>query len=127
MRKTMLTILSLLVVLPGALLLATPAMAGHDDHGDHGEKGDWEFGPYGGFGWLDNYGTLHPDNGSLWGGRVGYFFTPALSLEGSFQRLTSEIETGEDFYITSERLNVLWSFRPGASFRLTSLRAAYRP
>src|SRR5262245_22552489 len=62
----------------------TPAAAGH------GDKGDWEFGPYGGFGWLDDYESLHPDNGALYGGRVGYFICPSLSVEASGQRLSSE-------------------------------------
>jgi len=119
MRNPMrsLTILAL-VAMTCAAAAITPAAAGH------GEQGDWEFGPYGGFGWLDDYDVLHPDNGSLYGGRVGYFFSPRWSLEGSFQQLSSEFGPDttlgipeEDFTLTSGRLNVLWNFLPGESFR----------
>ncbi|HET6371846.1 MAG TPA: OmpA family protein [Candidatus Polarisedimenticolia bacterium] len=108
--------MKVLTILAAALFVAAPAIAGR------GEKGDWEFGPYAGFGVLDDYGDLNPDNGPIYGGRVGYFFSPHWSLEGSFQRLTSEIDLGSslgdvDLDIDSIRLNVLYNFRSGESFR----------
>ncbi|HKY32753.1 MAG TPA: OmpA family protein [Candidatus Polarisedimenticolia bacterium] len=104
------------------LLAAVPVHAA--DSG--GEKGDWELGLYGGFGWPDDYEPLEPDDDILFGGRIGYFFTPLFSLEGSFQRFeseTSEFTFGgltvpeQDFTIDSIRLNALWNFRAGARLR----------
>jgi len=97
------------------LLAVVPAMAQNS-----GEKGDWELGLYGGFGWLDDYGPLSPDNGLLFGGRVGYFFTSNWSIEGSCQRLESETDAAgddQDFTLDSVRLNALYTFRPGMRLR----------
>jgi OOP family OmpA-OmpF porin len=124
------------LVLAAALILAAaPAAAGQ------GEKGDWEFGPFGGYGALDDYRIVNPANDWFFGARVGYFFTPNWSLEGSWQRLN----TGTDFHIeadtynppnlsamsigssqsvedpsaelTSTRLNALYSFMEGNKIR----------
>src|SRR5580765_8171478 len=65
-------ILALVAVM---LLAAIPAFAGG------GVKGDWELGIYGGYGWLDDYGFFHPKNHTLFGGRLGYFFSPHWNLE----------------------------------------------
>ena len=66
----------ILVAIAALALTAVPAAAGH------GEKGSWELGAYAGYGLLDGYDFVHPDDGPLYGARVGYFFTPHISLEG---------------------------------------------
>ncbi|HEY3176362.1 MAG TPA: OmpA family protein [Candidatus Polarisedimenticolia bacterium] len=109
------------LVLAAALLVAAaPASAGH------GGKGAWELGPYGGFSWLDDYDFVKPDNNWLYGARVGYFFTPAWSLELSWQRLKTEsdmssalssfgLNDDQDVRFTATRLNMLYNFREGSS------------
>jgi outer membrane protein OmpA-like peptidoglycan-associated protein/opacity protein-like surface antigen len=109
----------MLELLAGILLLVlvvgTPASAGQ------GQQGDWEFGPYAGFGWLDDYDILHPKGDAIFGLRAGYFFTPRWSLEGSWQRLSTDTDlsagSNESFDLTSGRLNLLLNFRPGESVR----------
>lgn len=105
------------------ILVGTPAMAGQ------GEKGDWELGPYLGFGWLDDYEGLDPDDDVLYGGRVGYWFTSRWSLEASGQILSTEtdmdtpaltslgLSDNVDADLTSLRLNVLFHFLPGENCR----------
>jgi OmpA-OmpF porin, OOP family len=112
MRKMILTVIVAL------LLTAVPALA------DNGEKGDWELGPYGGYGWLDDYGAFHPKDDTLFGARAGYFFTPAWSLEFSWQRLDTKTDFDEglglqDARVTLScyRLNVLYNFEQGETFR----------
>src|SRR3990170_586289 len=79
------------LVLAAALILAAaPAAAAQ------GEKGVWEFGPYLGYGFLDDYGPVHPANDWLSGARLGYFFTPNWSLEGSWQCLKTETDFDSD-------------------------------
>ena len=108
------TILALVAILLGA---ASPAFAGG------GGKGDWELGIYGGYGWLDDYGIFLPKNHLLYGGRLGYFFSPKWNLEVSAQRLKTETEfallgvPNEDVHLTSYRLNLLYNFRAGEEFR----------
>ncbi len=118
MRKTILA----LVAVP-LLLLAPPATAGK------GESFDWEFGPYAGFGSLDDHedddGTaFDPEGGFIAGARVGFFLHPRWSLEASYQHL--DAETGldsslglpdQDFDVDSFRFNVLFNFNPGGLFR----------
>lgn len=111
MKKTMLVAMAVLA------LVAVPAVAGH------GEKGEWELGAYAGYGLLDGYDILHPDDGPIFGARVGYFFTPRFSLEGSWQTLDSETNlrggsgvSDFDFDIISTRLNLLWNLKPGETF-----------
>jgi outer membrane protein OmpA-like peptidoglycan-associated protein len=83
-----------------------------------GEKGSWELGVFGGYCSLDEYGSVHPDDDSVWGGRVGYFLNTRWSLEASYQDLSTEVEPGlGDFEISSPRFNALYNFRPGSSFR----------
>src|SRR5215470_7499470 len=88
------------------LLAAAPAAAGG------GEKGDWEFGPYVGYGWLDSYQGVAPDNDFLWGARVGYFITENWSAEASWQQMkTKPSGSGPDFKVDALRLNALYTFR----------------
>ena len=107
-------ILALVAVL---FLTAVPALAGG------GEKGDWEVGPYGGFGWLDDYGRFQPKDDLLFGLRGGYFFTPHWNLELSWQRLDTETDLeilgvqDEDADLNALRLNLLYNFRPGGDIR----------
>jgi len=104
-------------ILAATLLATTLAAAGR------GERGDWEFGPYIGFAALDQYGDIRPDDDLLLGGRVGYFFAPAWSVEASYQVLSTSSnfplngvsEPGID--LDAIRLNVLYNFRPGMAFR----------
>jgi len=112
MRKMILTVIAAL------LLTAVPALA------DNGAKGDWEIGPYGGYGWLDEYGEFHPKDATLFGARAGYFFTPAWSLELSWQRLDTKTDFNESVGLADERttltcyrLNMLYNFEQGESFR----------
>ena len=109
------TIVALLVGM--SLLAIAPAFAGG------GEKGDWEFGPYAGYGWLDDYGFLHPKNDMLYGIRGGYFFTPGWSLELSLQRLSTRSDVNifglqnQDVDLDACRLNMLYNFGAGTHFR----------
>jgi outer membrane protein OmpA-like peptidoglycan-associated protein/outer membrane protein W len=112
MRRTMLALVL------STLVAAGPATAGG------GAKGDWELGLYGGYGWLDDYGKFHPKNGPIYGGRVGYFFTPQWSAEFAAQRLTTETEfdvlgvENVDVHLDALRLNALYNFgEPGQKFR----------
>jgi outer membrane protein OmpA-like peptidoglycan-associated protein len=83
-----------------------------------GEAGSWELGPYAGYGSLDDYAGADPDDDLLYGGRVGYFFTPAWSLEASYQQLSTETELGNvDVDLDSTRLNLLYNFRQGQKLR----------
>jgi outer membrane protein OmpA-like peptidoglycan-associated protein/opacity protein-like surface antigen len=107
---------SMVWALGAALLVASgPAFAGG------GAKGDVELGIYGGYGFLDDYGTLLPKDGPLFGARLGYFFTPNVSLEASGQRLSTHRDTvgGEDvdLHFDAGRLNLLYNFRPGEELR----------
>jgi opacity protein-like surface antigen len=109
---------SIIFALVAVLLAAAcPAFAGG------GEKGDWELGIYGGYGWLDDYGIFHPKNDLLFGGRVGYFFSPHWDLEASAQRLNTKTEFGivgvsdVDAHLTAYRLNLLYNLSPGKAFR----------
>jgi outer membrane protein OmpA-like peptidoglycan-associated protein/opacity protein-like surface antigen len=106
-----------LALVAALLMAAGPTFAGG------GEGGDWELGIYGGYGWLDDYGIFHPDDGFLYGGRVGYFFTPNWNLELSAQRLptTTEFEMpgvqDVDVNLDAVRLNLLYNFASGERFR----------
>jgi outer membrane protein OmpA-like peptidoglycan-associated protein/opacity protein-like surface antigen len=115
-----------------------------------GVKGDWEIGGYFGYAFLDQYEAatrgdfrdelisdddLNPDEDYLLGLRVGYFFTARVSLEASFQMLSSQAEfdrclaspcpdldTGEantnaDLDVNSLRVNVFYHWREGRSIR----------
>jgi len=111
MRSTILALVAVLLVAAG------PAFAGG------GDKGDWELGVYGGYGWLDDYGIFHPKDHFLYGGRLGYFFTPRWNAEISTQRLSTETEfdilgtPNVDAHLTAYRLNLLYNFGPGERFR----------
>lgn len=101
-----------------ACLGAVPAFAGG------GLAGDIEVGPYGGYGWLDQYGVFHPKDNFLYGGRLGFYVTRRWSVEGSAQRLSTKTDLSPELPIpnvdadlTAFRLNVLHNFRPGAVFR----------
>ena len=111
MRSKILAMIAVLLVGAG------PAFA------SGGSKGDVELGAYGGYGWLDNYGILHPKDGPLFGARLGYFFTPQWSLEVSAQRLTTKTDfdilgvSNEDMHLDALRLNGLYNFRPCEELR----------
>src|SRR6266480_4341633 len=92
------------------LLAAGPAFAGG------GSAGDVELGIYGGFDIPDDYGNTHPKNGALYGGRLGYFFTPNWSIEASGQRFTTKTEFDTfpgvpdiDIHIDSFRGNLFYN------------------
>lgn len=100
------------------LVAAVPAFAGG------GDKGDWELGVYGGKGWLDDYGIFHPKDHMLYGGRLGYFFSPRWSAELSAQKLSTKTEfdilglQDVDAHLTAFRLNALYNLGgPGKAFR----------
>ncbi len=109
---------SMMLALTAALLLvAAPVLAGG------GEKGDWELGIYAGYGWLDDYGYYHPKNDLLYGGRIGYFFTPKWNMELSAQRLGTVTDfdllgqSDVDVRVDGYRLNLLYNFGEGNRFR----------
>src|SRR5678815_511061 len=81
-RRTMLSLVAVL------LLTAVPVVA------DHGDQGDWEFGVYGGYGWLDDYGPFNPKDDWLYGARIGYFFTSRWNMAVSYTHLRAH-ETPE--------------------------------
>lgn len=111
MRSTICALVAALLVTAG------PAFAGG------GEKGDWELGVYGGYGWLDDYGMFHPEDGPLYGARFGPFISNHWSVEFSAQRLNSETQfeilgvENVDVTLDALRLNGLYNFSPGQSFR----------
>jgi len=99
-----------------ALLLAAGMVASAAP----GDAGSWEFGPYVGWTFLDKYAPLKPRNDFLAGARLGFWATQNLSIEASYQVLSTETNnaTGQnDFDLNSARLNVLWNFREGKVFR----------
>lgn len=103
MRSTMMAIVA------AALLVASPALAGKV-----------EIGPYLGYGWLDEYGPLNPRDGSLYGGRLGYFLGSRTSLEFSAQKLSTETDfdtagvANVDANLKSYRLNLLYHLGGGS-------------
>ncbi len=111
MRSTILALVAVLLVAAG------PAFAGG------GEKGDLELGIYGGYGWLDDYGIFQPKNHALFGGRIGYFFSPRWNAEVSAQRLATHTDfaivgaQNVDVHLSAYRFNLLYNFAPGKSFR----------
>ncbi len=112
MRKIIPTVIAAL------LLTAVPALA------HNGEKGDWDLGLYGGYGWLDDYGEFHPKDDMLFGLRAGYFFTPAWSLELSWQKLDTKTNFDEslglqntDATLSCYRVNMLYNFEQGEGLR----------
>src|SRR5678816_3943999 len=111
-RRTMLSLVAVL------LLTAVPVVA------DHGDQGDWEFGVYGGYGWLDDYGPFNPKDDWLYGARIGYFFTSRWNMEVSAQRLSTNTEFDPSLGLNDDnvdldalRLNLLYNFRPGKGMR----------
>jgi outer membrane beta-barrel protein len=111
------------------------------------EKGDVEIGIFGGYGFPDEYegdrfdfrnlrisdDDLNPDDDFLFGFRVAYFLTSNWSLEGSFQRLSTEAHfdtclgtpcprtaqttTTADVDLDSFRASLLYNWRAGAAIR----------
>jgi outer membrane protein OmpA-like peptidoglycan-associated protein/opacity protein-like surface antigen len=117
-----------------------------------GERGDWEIGGFAGYAFLDRYGIsdrdagqdllipdddLNPDGDVFFGLRVGYFFNAQVSMEGTFQTLSGDVEfdrctgipcrprqastahspTVGDMDLDSFRVNVLYHWREGARLR----------
>src|SRR5262245_5057392 len=115
MKRITMTVL----VLPAMVLLvcaaAAPAFAGGG-----GVDGDWEGGLYMGTAHPDSYDPLDPDNGTLYGVRLGYFFTDRWSVEGSFQGFGSNGDvagTSPELDFRALRFNGLWNFRAEKKFR----------
>ena len=105
----------LVLLLSLSCCAAIPAFAGGG-----GDDGDWELGAYAGTSHPDSYDPLDPENGSLWGWRVGYFFTEKWSVEGSFQSFSTDGSvSGQkvDVDLDAVRVNGLLNFRPGKKFR----------
>lgn len=98
------------------VLLLTPAPAlanGGDIH-------DIEVGVYTGSMSPDDYDSLDPDNGIFYGVRGGYWFTPRWSVEGTWQRFSTEGDvagTSPSIDLDSLRGNGLMNFRAGKKFR----------
>ena len=109
------------LALPQALAVAVligmawvPALAGGG-----GVDGDWELGAYYGRIYPDSFDNLDLENGSIYGVRVGWFWTERWSVEGSWQIAPLEADTGNrpDADLTALRANMLYNFRPGKKFR----------
>ena len=104
MRRSILALVALLLAAAG------PAFAG-------GEKGQVEVGGFLGYGWLDDYQGLNPKDHLLFGGRLGYFLSNKLELEGSYKRLRTDskiappLVTGDfPVNLTAWRGNLLLNF-----------------
>ena len=97
-----------------ALVAAGPAFAG-------GEKGQIEIGAYGGKFFPDDYGIYHPEKGTVWGGRLGYWLTQNWTLEGSLQKVSTHTQMDlvgvdeVDVKLGSYRLNLLYNLGSSAS------------
>jgi len=92
-----------------ALLAGGPAFA---------DKGQVEIGAYLGHGWLDEYGGIEPENGLLYGARLGYHLSSRVSLELSGQHQPSETDffilaPGTDCTVSAYRLNLLYHLGGG--------------
>jgi len=98
----------LLAFVAAALVAAGPAIAGKV-----------ELGGYWGYGWLDEYGGLNLRDGSLYGGRLGYFLGSRTSLEFSAQKLPTEtdfdlpVPPNTDANVSAYRLNLLYHLSGG--------------
>jgi len=107
-----------LVWLGAAMLIlgmASPALAGGG-----GVQGDWEGDLVWGRANLDSYNGNDPQSGDFQGIRVGYFFTPTWSVEGSYQTMSTEADvsgSNPDADLNSFRVNGLLNFRPQKKFR----------
>jgi hypothetical protein len=101
----------------GALLLALTPTAALANGGDiH----DIEVGVFTGSMSPDSYDSIDPDNGVFWGLRGGYFFTPKWSVEGTYQRLSTDGDVAgasPSVDLSGLRANGLWNFRAGKKFR----------
>jgi OOP family OmpA-OmpF porin len=93
------------------ILTAVPA------HANGGDIHDIDVGAYVGSMHPDSYDGLSPDSGSFWGVRGGYFFTPKWSVEGSWQRFSTNGDNDASVDLNSLRANGLWNFRAGKKFR----------
>jgi outer membrane protein OmpA-like peptidoglycan-associated protein len=87
-----------------------------------GAKGSFEAGLFGGYGMLDDYSGLEPEDDALLGGRFGYFLTSQWSAELSYQQMSSGTDlpapaANFDFDVSSPRLNILFNFRPEKKLR----------
>jgi outer membrane protein OmpA-like peptidoglycan-associated protein/opacity protein-like surface antigen len=97
-------------------LCGAPAMA-------DGERGDWEVGVYAGYAFLDDYDRVSPlssydmKSNVLFGVRGGYWFSPRWSSELSWQTVGTQTGLAIDADVESFRLNGLFHFKPGTSFR----------
>ncbi len=111
-----------LLILTAILALTTPAFAAG------GDSGSIEAGLYTGYGFLDDYGqgtsALNLEDDILFGVRLGWWFTQSWSVEGSWQRLNTQTDfaaaamlANRGVDIDSLRLNILYNFNPGSSFR----------
>lgn len=103
--------------LAGAALLLLLAPAAVFAKG--GQERDIEAGVYFGSMSPDSYDSLDPDNGTFWGIRGGYWFTPKWSVEGTWQSFSTEgdVAGSPSIDLNSLRANGLWNFRAGKKFR----------
>ncbi len=102
------------VAIAGTVLLALAAPPAQAVPGDADSA---ELGVYFGTNLLDDYAGLEPDDGGLFGARLGAFITRRWSFEFSFQDLSSENDLGTHFSITSYRGNALINFMPERRLR----------
>lgn len=86
-----------------------------------GQEGDFEIGPYGGYGFLSDYGTNNPKKNFLFGARVGYFLTPTVSFEPSYQVLITDTDraagANNNMQVRSLRFNLIYNFLPEKRIR----------
>lgn len=91
-----------------ALLVSTSGFA-------QNAKGGFEFSPYVGLRFSDDYGTVNPDYAPVAGLRLGFFFTNSFSTEFSVQRAFAEADNvapfnGENVNFDAVRMNFLVHF-----------------
>jgi OOP family OmpA-OmpF porin len=106
-----------LAALAGVALLLVLAPAPAFANG--GDIRDIEIGVYTGKMSPDSYDDLDPKEGTFWGLRGGYFFTPKWSVEGTWQSFSTDadIPGSPSIDLNSLRGNGLWNFRAGKKFR----------
>ncbi|HYV20250.1 MAG TPA: outer membrane beta-barrel protein [Verrucomicrobiae bacterium] len=114
--RSFLSLRGALLLFVGALLLALAPSAALANGGD---IRDIEVGVFTGSMSPDSYDSIDPDNGIFWGLRGGYFFTPKWSVEGTYQRLSTDASGpgSPSVDLSALRANGLWNFRAGKKFR----------
>ena len=73
------------------LAVAVLALFAVSANAERGSKGSWEFGPYVGMLFPDDYAPFNLDKALLAGGRLGYFVTSRISVPSRKLRVEQKI------------------------------------